>query len=80
MAHNEVELGLSKARLGQAGDSSLFCGAFLKLQQCRSVDSECRKVSLTQTLTQTRKGLERSGENGDSKRSVKAGHKRAKWS
>ena len=37
-------------------------------------------IYLTQTLTQMRKELERSGENGDSNRSVKAGHKRAKWS
>ena len=36
-------------------------------------------IYLTQTLTQMRKGTERSGENGDSNRSVKAGHKRAKW-
>ena len=36
-------------------------------------------IYLTQTLTQMRKEFERSEENGDSNRSAKAGHKRAKW-
>ena len=38
------------------------------------------KFSLTQTLTQMRKELESSGENGDSNRSAKAGPKRDKRS
>lgn len=57
---------------------SLFCDAIFETISAPVMRLWRPENLLTQTLTQMRKGLERSGENGDSRRSAKAGHKRGK--